>query len=302
MTAGITLANAPVSYGVFELSAAEGVDLPGAEELATMIAAAGYTGIDSGPIGMLGRGPELRDRLSRHGLRLAGGWVDLPFSDAEGFSAALPGYRDALAFFTEGNDPTHPARPTLADSGSELRRAHPGGGPELSLDGRGWDTLARNVGTALDLARNAGLEPTFHHHACTYVETPAEIDELLARTEVGLTLDTGHLLLGGGDPLTGLHRWSTRIDHLHLKDVRRSVLAEAVSTRAGMRKVWTDRAFVPLGEGDLELAAVMEQILSSEYTGWLVVEQDVIPQVGDDPERPQREQVHNRQVLRRWFP
>ena len=302
MTTGIILANAPVSYGVFELSAEEGVDLPGPEELATMVAAAGYSGIDSGPIGMLGRGQGLRDRLARHSLTLAGGWVDLPFSDPEAFAAALPGYRDALVFFAEGNATARPARPTLADSGSELRRAHPGGGEGLSLDERGWDTLAANLSTALQLAREAGLEPTFHHHACTYVETPAEIDELLARSEIGLTLDTGHLLLGGGDPLAGLRRWQKRIDHLHLKDVRRSVLAEAVATRAGMRQVWTDRAFVPLGEGDLDLDAVMAQILGSGYTGWLVVEQDVIPQVGDDPGRPQREQVHNRQVLRRWFP
>lgn len=302
MSAGIVLANAPVSYGVFELTAEGGVDLPGPEELATMIAAAGYTGIDSGPIGMLGRGQELRDRLARHSLTLAGGWVDLPFSDSAAFAAALPGYRDALAFFAEGNDPARPARPTLADSGSEARRAHPGGGPGLSLDERGWDTLANNLAIALDLAREAGLEPTFHHHACTHVETPAEIDELLARSEVGLTLDTGHLLLGGGDPLTGLRRWAERIDHLHLKDVRRSVLAEVVATRAGMRKVWTDRAFVPLGAGDLDLDAVMVQILSSGYSGWLVVEQDIIPQAGDDPGRPQREQVHNRDMLRRWLP
>ncbi|WP_277050913.1 sugar phosphate isomerase/epimerase family protein [Ruania albidiflava] len=298
----LRLANAPVSYGVFELGAEAGVDLPGPEQLASMIAAAGYEGIDSGPIGMLGRGQELRDRLARHSLALAGGWVDLPLSDAEAFAAALPGYRDALAFFTEGSDPDRPARPTLADSGSEARRARPGGGPGLSLDPRGWDTLATNVRTAVDLARQAGLEPTFHPHACTYVETPAEIDELLARTDVGLTLDTGHLILGGGDPLTGLRRWADRIDHLHLKDVRRAVLEEAVATGAGMRRVWTGRAFVPLGEGDLDLAAVMELITGGQHTGWLVVEQDVIPQVGDEPDRPQREQVHNRQVLRRWFP
>lgn len=298
----ITLANAPVSYGVFELAAEEGATLPGPEDLAGMVAAAGYAGIDSGPIGMLGRGQELRDRLARHSLALAGGWVDLPFSDAEAFTAALPGYSDALAFFAEGSEAARPARPTLADSGSAARRARPGGGPGLSLDPYGWDTLATNVATAVDLARRAGLEPTFHHHACTHVETPAEIDELLARTEVGLTLDTGHLILGGGDPLEGLRRWAERIDHLHLKDVRRAVLEEAVATGTGMRTVWTGRAFVPLGTGDLDLEAVMAQILGSGYAGWLVVEQDVIPQPGDEPDRPQREQVHNREMLRRWFP
>ena len=85
-------------------------------------------------------------------------------------------------------------------------------------------------------------------------------------------------------------------------DVTEAVLEEAVATGAGMRRVWTGRAFVPLGEGDLDLAAVMELITGGQHTGWLVVEQDVIPQVGDEPDRPQREQVHNRQVLRRWFP
>src|SRR5699024_4081372 len=135
----------------------------------------------------------------------------------------------------------------LADSGSGVRRAHPGGGPGLGLDPRGWDTLAASVATAVDRARDAGLEPTFHPHACTYVETPAEIDELLARTDVGLTLDTGHLILGGGDPLTGLRRWARRIDHLHLKDVRRRVPPVPGCARCGRagrscrsaRETWT---------------------------------------------------------------
>ncbi|SED83348.1 sugar phosphate isomerase/epimerase family protein [Ruania alba] len=299
----ITLANAPVSYGVFEMDAEEGVELPGADELASMIAAAGYRGIDSGPIGMLGRGEELRDRLRRHGLALAGGFVNLPLSDADAFAATLPEYRDAMAFFAEGAElhPDTPPRPTLADAGSDARRANPGGGAGLSLDAHGWDTLARNVSSAVEIAAEYGLRPTFHHHACTHVETPDEIDELLARTEIGLTFDTGHLIIGGGDPLEGLRRWSGRIDHLHIKDVRTAVLADVVARKAGMRQVWTEGAFVPLGTGDLDVAAVMEQILSSGFEGWLVVEQDVIPQVGDEPGQPQAHQVLNRDALTPWF-
>lgn len=300
----ITLANAPVSYGVFELGGQEGVALPGPEELAGLIAAAGYTGIDSGPIGMLGRGDELRERLRRHGLALAGGWADLPFSDTEAFDAALPGYQEALAFFAEAAevDLARPPKPTLADSGSPARRANPGGGDGLSLTPAQWDTFAANLGRAVGLASRAGLEATFHHHACTFVETPQEIDELLARTDVGLTLDTGHLLLGGGDPLTGLERWAARINHLHIKDARRSVLDAVVAARGGMRDVWTSRAFVPLGEGDLDLEGVMVWVVSSGYDGWLVVEQDVIPSTEDDAGRPQADQVHNREALRRWIP
>jgi len=299
----IALANAPVSYGVFELGAAQGAELPGPEQLAEMVADAGYTGIDSGPIGMLGRGEELRARLRRHGLSLAGGWVDLPFVDAEAFEAALPSYAEALAFFVEGAElnPSLPPKPTLACSGSAERKASPGGGPGLGLTPEQWDGYAARVQRAADMAVRAGLEPTFHHHACTYVETPEEIETLLARTTIGLTLDTGHLLLGGGDPLTGLESWAPRINHLHLKDARRAVLDEVVRGKGDMRTLWAGKAFVPFGAGDLDIAAVVAQILASGYAGWLVVEQDVIPSPGDAPGQPHADQVHNREVLRTWF-
>lgn len=298
----VVLANAPVSYGVFELGATAGAELPGPEELCRLVAAAGYSGIDSGPIGMLGRGRQLRDRLSRHGLSLAGGWVDLPFAEPDAFEAALPGYRQALEFFADATGGPLSPRPTLACSGSAARRAQPGGHPELMLSEQQWDGYGARVQQAVELAESMGLSPTFHHHACTFVETPEEIRELLARTTVGLTLDTGHLLLGGGDPLTGLGEWSDRIDHLHLKDSVRAVLDRVVAARGDMREIWTSRVFVPLGEGDLDLAGVMDWVTGSGYAGWLVVEQDVVPSPGDPPDRPQREQIHNREVLRRWFP
>jgi len=300
----IALANAPVSYGVFELGASAGGRVPEPDELLGLVAAAGYTGIDSGPIGMFGRGEELRDNLRRHGLALAGGWVDLPFVDDAAFAAALPGYRDALAFFAEAApvSPDLPPKPTLACSGSAERRANPGGGPGLGLDAEQWDRYAAHVEHAAALAREHGLEVTFHHHACTYVETPEEIDALLARTSVGLTLDTGHLILGGGDPLEGLDRWGGRVNHLHLKDARRSVLDGVVRGKGDLRTLWAGKAFVPLGTGDLDVAGFVEAVLGAGYTGWLEVEQDTIPDPADPPGAAQEDQVHNREVLRRWFP
>lgn len=300
----IALANAPVSYGVFSLGGAKGALLPDADQLLEMVASAGYAGIDSGPIGMFGRGKELRARLDRYGLRLAGGWVDLPFADDAGFEAALPTYLTALEFFADAAElsPDLPPRPTLACAGSPERAARPGGGPGLALTSDEWDRFAANVERATEVARRHGLEPTFHHHACTFVETPSEIRELLSRTSIGLTLDTGHLLLGGGEPAEALREWTDRINHLHLKDARRRVLEDVVRNGRDMRSVWTDRAFVPLGEGDLDLAEVMGEIRSSGFAGWLVVEQDVVPSRDDPPGRAQVDQIHNREVLRRWFP
>ncbi|MGH8825774.1 MAG: TIM barrel protein [Jiangellaceae bacterium] len=296
------IAGAPVSFGVFELTS----DGPLAEpdEILGALHDAGYDGVDLGPVGWMGEGEELRRRLRRHEMALAGGWVDLPFPDDDAFTAALPVLDAALEVFVDAVavDPDRPPLPTLADSGSEIRRAHPGGrGQDLGLDDAGWDRFARNLGTAAARVRASGLEPTFHHHVCTYVETPDEIDALLARTDVDLTLDTGHLMLGGGDPTAGLERWRTRVNHVHLKDVRCSVLDQIVREGAGSRAVWDRRVFVPLGQGDFDLGGFMTALVASGYSGWLVVEQDVIPAPDDPPGSAAADQRANRAALRTWL-
>ena len=66
------IANAPVSFGVFELS--DGPAPLSADEMVHALAAAGYEGIDLGPVGYLGTGADLVERLGD--LRLAGGWAE----------------------------------------------------------------------------------------------------------------------------------------------------------------------------------------------------------------------------------
>lgn len=300
----IRIANAPVSYGVFELARPDLVALPEGEQLARWIAEAGYQGIDLGPVGLLGRGEDLVARLRRYGLELAGGWVDLPFAGGDDdFDRALGSLDDALDVFAAAAEsgPALAPLPTLADSGSVQRKARPGGAPELTLRGDAWDRFADRVTIAVERVRSRGLQPTFHHHACTYIETPEEIDALLASTDVGLTFDSGHLIIGGGDPVTDFRRWQPRINHLHLKDARTRILHEALQTDDPMRSVWERRVFVPLGEGDLAVDDLMDAIVDSDYAGWLIVEQDVVPRSDADVERAKADQVTNRDALRRWF-
>jgi inosose dehydratase len=300
----IQIANAPVSYGVFELARPDLVRLPEGEELAQWIEDAGYQGIDLGPIGLLGIGADLVDRLRRHRLQLAGGWVDLPFSgDQDAFEHSLDGLDAILDVFVTAADAgqTLNPLPTLADTGDASRRSHPGGAPELMLHGDRWERFAERVGVAAERVRSRGLEPTFHHHACTYIETPEEVDALLAATDVGLTFDSGHLLIGGGEPLADFRRWRDRINHLHLKDARTSVLSEAMGDDDPMRSVWEKRVFVPLGEGDLAMDDLVQEVVDSGYSGWLIVEQDVVPRSTEDVERARRDQAANREQLRRWF-
>ena len=112
-------------------------------------------------------------------------------------------------------------------------------------------------------ARSRGYRPTFHHHTATYVEAPWEIERMLELTDVGLLLDTGHLALGGGDPVQGLRDWGERIDHLHVKDYKRAILEGVIADRAGMEEAWRRRVFCELGTGDVDLPAFFAELASS---------------------------------------
>lgn len=301
-----TVAGAPVSYGVFEMTP-EGAATVSADEMLTSLAAAGYGGVDLGPVGFLGRDAELRARLAAHGLELAGGWVQLPLSDDEAFEASLPDLRDALRVFSDAAaaGPDRLPLPTLADDGSLARRAHPGRGAEVDpLDAAAWARLIANTERAAGMIRAAGFEPTFHHHAGTFVESPEEIDRFLSAVDVDLTLDTGHLLIAGGDPVDAVTRWGDRINHLHLKDVDRAELQRVLATGGGMAEVWMSGAFVAFGRGDLDLDRVMAAMGERGFDGWIVVEQDVLnaPDVAIDAFRLARsaDQQINRAALRPW--
>lgn len=301
----IQIGNAPVSYGVFGLARPDMVPLPGGSDLLRLVSEAGYEGIDLGAPGLLGRGRQLVENLAAHGLGLCGGWLDFPFTgsqkDFDDVLAAARSVLDDFALVAEHQSGPGPL-PTIADSGDARRKASPGGGSGLELDTESWAVFVRRLEQVLDEVRGRGLEPTFHHHAATYVETPREIDRLLEDTSVGLTFDSGHLILGGGEPLTDLRRWSQRINHLHLKDVDLRVLTQARGSDDMVRDVWEKRVFVALGQGDLDLAALVDEIVGSDFGGWLVVEQDVVLLNATDVDRAIDDQRRNREVLRRWFP
>jgi inosose dehydratase len=296
----ILVANAPCSYGAFEVT----IDYPNVPDPVTLldaVADAGYEGIDLGPVGYLGLHGVLAERLEARGLALAGGYVGLPFSEPHALDEAMTGLDALLGVLdTVPSGPAKP-RPTLADAGSPQRAAFPGRAAfdrSVSLDDAGWRVFADGLARAVDRCRSRGYEPTFHHHTATYVEALWEIERLLTLSDVGICLDTGHLLLGRGDPLTAIRDWGERINHVHLKDARQATLDQIVADEAPVMDIWTRRAFCPLGEGDVAVDDVLAALDELGYGGWLVVEQDVVPEPGTTVRRAADEQRRNREFLR----
>jgi inosose dehydratase len=273
-------------------------DVPEAESVLRAIASAGYEGTELGPPGYLGDRLTLRRSLEDHGLALVGGYIPIRFSEPAHWTEDLAAMDATLDLFAAagGTD----AKPVLADGGSAERIRLPGRAAadrSIGLDEAGWARFAEGVAQACEIARTRGFEPTFHHHTATFVEAPWEIERVLELTDVGLLLDTGHLRLGGGDPTTALREWGSRINHIHIKDVHDEVLAGVIADAADMPEAWRRGVFCELGTGDVDLDSFFGELKRSDYSGWLVVEQDMVPQSPQDAADAAASQVRNRAWL-----
>ncbi len=301
-TNGIFVANAPVSYGAFEVTVGHDPNVPDGLSVLDQVAEAGYAGIDLGPAGYLGQGEQFGELLAARGLGLAGAYLELPYADHDALKQGLPDL-DAILDIFDVVTPylTAPApRPTLADNGSEARRARPGqsvNDPSLGLDADAWNRFAEGLAQVVQRCRDRGYEPTFHPETGTHVEAPWEIARVMEISDIGLCLETGHMLLGGGDPVAILRDWSDRINHVHLKDATLSVMRQMIEEGAPAPEIWSREAFCALGHGDLDTEAVLDGIKAVGFGGWLIVEQDIFPRTAERFARAAADQRDNRAFL-----
>ena len=279
---GIFVANAPVSYGAFEVTVGIDPNVPDGTQLLDAVASAGYDGIDLGPVGYLGRGADLGRRLGDRGLGLSGAYIEFTFHDADNVSAMMPELDemldtfDAVKPFVTGPPP----RPTIADAGSTERHGSPGSGarnPSSGLSEAEWNEFAIGMDRVLSRCRERGYEPTMHCETGSFLESTAELEKALTLTDVDICLETGHQLLGGGDPIEFLHKWSGRTNHVHLKDVTMSIFDDIVSAGESSSAIWAKEAFPRLGEGDFDIPRFIATLREIGFQGWLVVEQDSFP-------------------------
>ncbi|MEE6272072.1 TIM barrel protein [Georgenia sp. MJ206] len=258
------IAGAPISWGVCEVPG-WGHQMPPSRVLAEM-RDLGLEATEFGPQGWLPVAPDERAAVLRsHGLAAVGAFVPVLLHDPD--HDPVPEVdRELESFEAAGGDVLVLAAASGQDGYDER--------PEL--DERGWATLLANLDRLRDLAAARGITTTLHPHVGTMVETREDVTRVLDGSGVGLCLDTGHLLIGGTDPVALARDHAARITHVHAKDVR-TALAERV--RAG-ELTYTEAVragiYAPLGEGDIDLAAIFTALDAAEFDGWVVLEQDMM--------------------------
>ncbi len=262
----------------------------------------GYVGSELGDWGFMPTEPaRLRDELSRRELRLLGAFVPVALADAASHAAGIEtAVRTARLMRDAGADD---AFIVLADDNASVptREQHAGRiRPEHGLDLVRWTTFADGTERIARAVReDTGLRTVFHPHCGGYVETAEEIDQLMARTHaslVGLVLDTGHIMYGGGDPLAVLDKHRSRVWHVHFKDCDQAVAARARREGLGYLAAVRAQLFCELGAGEVDFAAVVKKLRETDYNGWIVVEQDVFPGYGTPAESARRSREYLRHL------
>jgi inosose dehydratase len=270
------LAGAPISWGVCEVPG-WGLQLPPDRVLAEM-AGLGLTATELGPLGYLAREPAaLRARLDEHGLALVGGFVPLVLHEPS-LDAARRAAEDAAALLAAAGAGVFVCALVMDADWSA----------PAPLDDRQFAALVEHIPVIEDLVADHGLTLALHPHAGTLVETAADVERLLAATDIGWCLDTGHLLIGGTDPAAFVRDHGERVVHVHLKDVDAGVAARYGAGELTLMGATQAGLFRPLGQGDAGIRAVLAELDAHGYEQWLVLEQDAAltgeePPVGSGP-------------------
>jgi inosose dehydratase len=271
------VAGAPVSWGVIEVPD-WGYQMP-ADRVLREASSLGLAAVEAGPEGLLPRDPaEVSEMLAGYGLSLVGGFVPAVLHDpqARGEQLALV-ERRAGFFAAAGADVVVLA----AAAGSEDY------GEVFGPDEGAWRALFESLKAVEEICASHDVAVSLHPHYGTVIERDDQVRRFLEGSEMGLCLDTGHLVIGGSDPVEIAKLAGGRINHVHLKDVDGELAASLAARELDFKEAAQEGAFRPLGEGDVDVGRLLDVLEGEGYSGWYVLEQDAVvesePKEGEGP-------------------
>ncbi len=273
------LAAAPISWGVCEVPG-WGLQLPPSRVLDDA-RRLGFDAIEAGPPGFLpADAGRAKDFLTRHGLRLVGGFVTALLHDRARLTDELAAVERQVRW--------------LAAAGAEVLVLAAASGranyeEAAELAAHEWRQLLEALARVAELSSRYALALAVHPHVGTAIERREEIERLIVESDVALCLDTGHAYIGGADSAAIAKAVPRRIRHVHLKDADASLAAAVRSRRIGYATAVARGLYRPLGDGDAGVDRVLAALKRSGYAGWHVLEQDQVlqsePTEGNDPAR-----------------
>ena len=235
---------------------------------------AGYTGTETG-----GKFPKDADQLHQvlqaHDLQLVSGWYSGQLlqgslrDELERIKPQLEVFSQLGAAVLVYGETWHTV---------QNRRQSPLATKPI-LPASDFPAYGERLSALADYCASCGVPLAFHHHMGTGVETRQELDLTMQHTahSVGLLLDTGHLVFGGGDLLEVIEQYGQRINHVHAKDIRADVLAGVRREQDSFLDCVLRGIFTVPGDGMINYNSIMQALARQNYEGWVIVEAEQDP-------------------------
>jgi len=301
----ILVGNAPCSWGTLE-NQDKSQAVPFNRMLDELVET-GYTATELGDWGYMPTDPAvLGAEITKRNLVMLGAFVPVamkyPAAHAPGVANAVKTARLLAAVATS----PAPYLVLSDDNGTDPVRTKNAGRitPEMGLNATEWNVFA---GGADQIAKavfdETGLRTVLHHHCAGYVETPDEIDIFLELTDpryIGLVFDVGHYYHGTGkedcDVTAALNRFGDRIWYIHLKDIEPTVARRSRIEEWDYFTAMRNGLYPELGKGCVDFPAMLRWLSASDYQGYMLVEQDILPGMGTPKASAQRSREYLRSV------
>ncbi|WP_237225147.1 TIM barrel protein [Rothia nasisuis] len=261
---------APISWGVCEVSG-WGHQMDPARVL-TEMKELGFIATEFGPEGFLPNNPSEKSQvLEKYGMKAIAGFVPVVLHDAEDDPISTI-ERELEGFVAAGADIMVLAAATGINGYDS---------PRPVLNPEQWQTMYTNLKRIEAAAAAVGISIALHPHAGTMVEQEEDLKKILENTSISICFDTGHMFIGGIDPVKFATHYADRVSHVHLKDVRLDLARKVRSGEITYYEGVVSGMYTPLGQGDIDIASIIKSLKLSGYQGWFVLEQDKV--VDADP-------------------
>lgn len=271
------VASAPISWGICEVPG-WGAMLPTPRVLSEM-SALGMTVTELGAPGFLPSDPdEVKAELAGYGMSLIGGFTPVVLHDPAQRQATIDSATATAKLFQRAGA-TKFVSAVVQDMDWSVPR-------DLSVDQQRH--MAEMFGVIDEICEEHGLQQVLHSHVQTLVETKDDVNRVLDTCDVDWCLDTGHMAIGGVDPVQFAKEAMDRVGHVHLKDVRLALVPPVLRREVSLMAATQAGLFTPLGQGDVDIAGVIQALEAGGYRGWYIIEQDTaltdgLPAEGEGP-------------------
>lgn len=271
------VASAPISWGICEVPG-WGAMLPTDRVLGEM-AGLGLTATELGAPGFLPSEPQdVTKVLDRFGMTLLGGFTPVVLHDPAQREATIASATATAKLFKQAGATKFISAVVQDMDWSEPRE----------LDASERAHMAMMFGVIDEICAEHGLEQVLHSHVQTLVETKDDINRVLDSCDVHFCLDTGHMAIGGQDPVAFAKEAFDRVGHVHLKDVKLEMVPPVLRREVSLMSATQAGLFTPLGQGDVDIIGVVQALEAAGYRGWYVIEQDTaitsgLPESGEGP-------------------